>query len=271
MSFGDAFGYPYKSLAKIATIVLGFTILVAVLVSIAINSRDGSGLILLTAGTVIAQSLFLTGYGIRVIRHIMDGYDQSLPAIELIGDIGRGVVVSFAGLITFLPLIIFAFCGASMMIPSSSRYGASPEIGGSTILFIIIVIPFAVYLGWGFIVGMIRYANEEESGAMFQFGTNFGYVNSNIGASAGLFGHNLLLAIIYGITTTIISSVYNNTVTSSLTYRSDQNVIIAVLTVGYILSISLSLLQQFSGFHLIAQYAERIGINRFPDDEKMKY
>lgn len=274
MSFGSAFGYPYKNLPKIATIVLGFTLLIAVMVAMAVNSRSSDGILLLTAAIVIAQSLFLTGYGIRVVRHVMDGHEESMPNIEIMSDIGRGIVVSFAGFLTLLPVFIIAVCMMMSIFPMNVNTSptASPPNTGAICLFLIVILPLMVYFALGYIVAMIRYADTEESSAMFQFGTNFGYVNSNAASSIGYIFYIIVLAIIYGIGSTIVTEIYNSTITNSLTFRSDQNVVIAVLTVGYILSISFGMLQQFTNFHLMAQFAEQIGISRQTDSyEKMKY
>jgi len=272
MSFGDAFNYPFKNVPKVLTVVLVFTILVAVLVAMAMNSRSSDGFLLLTFGTIIAQSLFLTGYGIRIIREIQDGYDMDMPSFDIINDIGRGIVVCFAGFITFLPLVIFAVCASTMFVTSSSGYGYSSGIDGATIMLLLLMIPFAVYLGWGFMVGMLRYASEEESGAMFQFGTNFGYVNSNLGSAFSLLGYQILLGIIYAIVNFVVSGIYQSTVISSVTFRTDQTIILAIVTVSYILSIVISLFQQFAGLHLMAQFGEKIGITREPyEPEKAKH
>jgi len=271
MSFGEAFGYPFKNIPKVLTVVLVFTILVALLVSNLFNTRSNSAAMLLTWGIIIAQSLFLTGYGIRVLRHIQDGYDYDMPSFEILGDIGRGIVVCFAGILTFIPLIALLFCG-STLVAGSQSYSYSPSVSPSTALLILLMIPFAVYLSWGFVVGMLRYASTEESGALFEFGTNFGYVNSNIGSSFGFLGYNFLLAIIYAAVNFLVTMLYEGVFAGTLTYRTDQTTLIAVVTVGYILSITISLFQQFAGLHLMAQYGEKIGITRETyGDEKMKY
>lgn len=267
MSFGDAFSYPFKNKSKIFQIVLVFTILVVLLVANFISNRSNDSLLLLSFGIIIVQTLFLSGYGISVIRHIQKVDTYHFPAFDIMNDMGRGLAVIFAGIITMLPLVLFMFCGASLMTYTPSYGSASP----STILLVLLMIPFAVYLSWGLMVGMLRYAVEEHSGALFEFSRNFSIVNSNIGSAFSLLGYQILLGIIYYIVNNVVTFLYEVTLVDSITFRTDDTTLIVIVTIGTLLGITISLFQQFAGLHLLAQFGEKIGISGDYGDEKAKY
>lgn len=260
MSFGDGFSYPYKSIPKVFSIVLGFAILIAALVALAMNSQSVNSALLFLGGIVLVQALFLTGYGIRVIRHLMDGWEE-LPPLEIISDIGRGIVLIFAGILYALPLVLVLIGGSMLGVLGTST--------GAIILMVIVMIVFGIYLSWGFSVGMVRYAAEESSSMMFDFGKNFSYVNSNIGISFSLTARQFFLGVIYAIAIQVVSAIYNSMISGMVTFRTDQNILILLITIGYILSTVLNLFQQFGNLHFMYQYAEQLGIGR--GEEKLKH
>ena len=267
MSFGEGFGYPFKSLAKVFTIVLGFAILIAILVAMMMNSRATDTAILFLFGIVLAQTLFISGYGIRVIRQLMDGFDE-LPSLEILSDMGRGIVMTFAGIFYFLPLFLVFFCGAMAgAFGTLGSYNTNSSIG-TTVVMVVILLVFGIYLSWGLIVGMTRYAAEESTRALFQAGINFGYVNSNIGTSFGMTVRQFFLGVLYVIAINGSTFIYNSVISGTISYRTDINIIILLITLGYIISTTLNLFQQFSNFHFMYQYAEELGIGR--GETKMK-
>ncbi len=269
MSFGQAFGYPFKSIPKILTIVLVFTILVVLLIANYINSRSDDALLLFTAVTILSQTLFLSGYGIRIIRQVQAGDSEHLPAFDVFKDLGRGVVVVVAGIVSLLPLIFLFFCGVGMM--ARSLDGGYAESSSSTILSILLLIPLILYWSWGLYVGMLRYAAEERAGAMFEFSANFSRVNNNFGAMFSLLGYQILLAIIYYVVNLAVTFLYDVVFTDSITFQTDDTTLIAIVSVGAILSIMISLFQQFAWLHLVAQLGDKIGITDDFVEEKLKY
>ena len=232
------------------------------------NSRDMNSAMLLLLGIVFAQALFIPGYGIRVIRHLMDG-NEKLPSLEIVGDIGRGFAICIAGIFYFLPLFLVFFCGAMAGAFGTPSYYNASNSAGSAIVMIVVLVVFGVYLSWGFTVGMTRYAAEESVRALFQAGRNFTYVNSNIGTSFGLTFRQFVIGIIYVVAVNAYSFIYNNVVGGMINYRTDLNIIILLITIGYIISTTLNLLQQFANLHLMYQYADVLGIGR--GDEKLKH
>ncbi len=260
MSIGAGFAYPYKSLAKIFTIVIGFSIAIALLVAMAMNSDSANSALFFLGAIVIIQALFLTGYGIRVIRHLMDGQEK-LPPLEILGDVGRGIVIVFAGILYALPLLLVLVVGSMLgsILPSML----------ALILIVILLIVFAIYLSWGFTVGMVRYAAEESRSALFDFNGNLSYAKANKGLSFSLTARQFWLGVFYSIVIQLVSRFYNDMISGMITYRTDMNILILLVTIGFIISTTLNLLQQFANLHLMYQYAEELGIGR--GDEKLKH
>lgn len=255
MSFSDAFSYPYKSLPKVFTIVLGYTIIIAVLVMYVLNNPFSPGAIILTLGLALAEALFLTGYGIRVIRQVIEGH-ESLPPIEIGADIGRGILVVLSGVAHFLPLVGLFLIAGVMGVFSGNSDGAVALV----CLFVVIAIPVGILLSWAFMIGMARFAADENRSVLFQVGTNFGIARSNVGASISLTAYQIALGIVYAILTQVINKVYEGIVTPMISFDTSETIILIIVTVSVVISTTLSILQQFGNLHLLAQYAENIGI-----------
>lgn len=269
MSFSDAFSYPYKSLPKVFTIVLGFAIVIAVMVVIAINTRSIVGTLLLTGGIVIAQSLFLTGYGIRVIRSVMDGIEP-LPNIEIGEDIKRGFLVSLSGILHFLPLVALGILAGMMGVFNAfiDPYGRNADGAmGMLCLVLLIGLPLMFLLSWGFVIGMARYAVNDDSSALWQVGTNFGIAKDNVGACFSMSVYQFVMAIMYTILTQVVSAIYNGITGGMISFRTPEMVLVGIIILSYILSITISILNQFANLHFIAQLANKIGL----EDEKQKH
>ncbi len=255
MRFADAFKFPYNNLPKVLTIALGFALVVTGMVIFILRSDSTWGATLLTLAVVLAQSLFLGGYGIRVIRQVAH-HGDILPPIELGQDIGRGIVVTLAGIFYFLPLLAL-FILVSILAPS----GRAQDATAFFCLFAVVAIGLGIFLAFGFLVGMARYAVEEDRGAMFALSTNMGIARNNVGAIFSLIAHQIVMAIIYfGITwavDNVVSSAIINPIFDSFDF---QTAIIIIVAVSYVISTTLSILQNFANLHLIAQFAEQIGL-----------
>ena len=270
MSFGDAFGYPFKNLPKLLTIVIVFTIVIAILVGFAFQSPFSHGIELLYWGTFLAYGLFLSGYGVRVIRHVQEGNYDKMPSIKLFSDIARGVVMLLSALITFIPSILFVACVASFFITKTYApgYNFQSSIDSSSILMLIMLLPVLAYLLCGYAVGMIRYALEDRASTMFQFKTNFRYIHQNSSAAMAFIGYYILFAIIYGILSHLEGLAFDSALQNN--FGAEQMIILIIVTIGLLGTITVGLFQQLGVLHLVAQFGEKIGISR-NDDEKVKY
>lgn len=268
MSFIDGFKYPFRSLAKLFTIVLAFSILIVLVSIFSRNTYSLGGVTTLAIVLGFAQSFFLTGYGIRIVRHLMDGW-KKLPQLQIAKDIGRGVVVVFSGIIVYMPLVLLFFCGGMSGMSFDYLDTGNQRDFGSFFGTLVVMIPVFVYLTWGFTVGMARFAAEERRKALFEYSQNFSIVNRNIGASLRLTFYNFIMLVIYSIVGAGVDQIYTNITSGMLTFPYDPNTLTAVIAFGSILTLTLSLFQQFGNLHFMYQYADRIGIGR--GDEKVKH
>ena len=272
MSFGSALGYPFKSenIPKVLTIILSFLILVSSLVVLGLlfqssNMRGGLNIVSNLIGLV--YGLFVSGYMISAIRSVMDG-NETLPAINLGRDLSRGLACMLAGLIYAIPFIVVYVCvfasvigGMSMSMDNSLR-GNSGNTSGLMLCGAGLLILFMTFtIGMSYIVGMVRYAAEDNANALFNFGANFGTVMSNFGTVLGLFLRQLGMGIIYGILMMVLLFAGAGAV---LGMASDPNTPIPLvigLAIGmYIVFLSLALMSQLSSAHLFAGFGRDIGL-----------
>lgn len=250
MSFGKAFRFPFNNWPKVLTIALVFTIAIAVIVIASVNIDRLDSVLFMTLALVAVQALFLSGYGVRVVRHLLNGHD-TLPPIELVGDIGNGVMVLLGSLFHLLPLLGIGIVGGILSV----------FIGEFALLATFLIsVPVTFVLGWAIVIGLARYASNEYSSCMFEVQTNVDITKQHSGRMFAFTAWNLLLGIIYSVLTNVVSVVYDNTVAFNLWVGNWQTTAVVVLVVGYVLTITLSILQQLSSLHLIAQLAPQVGI-----------
>lgn len=268
MSFGEAFGFPFKAenLPKILNFILIYTIIIAVILVGGLLFNSFTTALFLTAPVSIAYSLFVSGYTIEVIRRIMEGEDV-LPASDLGRDIKRGFVVGVAGFVYMLPIIILFICVFSMIPMSSYGYSSMGSMNNSGDSLLPICGAFIVALGLLFfsgnalMIGMIRYAAEDRSGALYEFGHNFGYVTSNFGKLMGLFVRSFGIGIIFALVSGMIAGLIPTTET--ITPRGYLNVgagLVAFFVIESVISQTLTFMSQMSIAHLQARFGLDVGI-----------
>jgi hypothetical protein len=276
MSFGSALGYPFKSgnIPKILTIILSFLILVASLVVLGLlfrSSNMNNGLSLVSNLIGSAYGLFISGYMISVIRSVMDG-NELLPPVNLGRDLSRGLACMIAGFIYAIPFIIVFVCLFASIFSASmasmdvnnidsiqrSSDGINPLMlcgGGLLMLFL------SFTVGMSYVVGMVRYAAEDNASALFNFPANFSTVMANFGAALGLFFRQFGLGIVYGILAMIILFGTAGSVTAMVSdSRTPLPLVVAVAVGAYIVFLSLMLMSQLSSAHLYAGFGNDIGI-----------
>lgn len=274
MSFGDALGFPFKAenLPKTLNFILIYVIITASVMVLGLLANAFEIALLVSAIVGLGYSFFVSGYMIEVIRRIMDA-DESLPPSDLGRDLKRGGAVFVASLVYMIPFFILFFCafgvmGASMssMDFSGSSYGRggnSPD--GSAIMMVcglmIVGVVAAFFIFNSLLIGMIRYAAEDRSGAMFEFGTNLSYVTSNAGAFMGLFLRSFGIGFIYGFLQGIVTGILQTD--AQLLDSGFNNVgfgLMALIVVETVITQTLALMSQFSVAHLQAKLGNELGI-----------
>ncbi len=278
MSFFSAFKYPFQNLAKVISIALVMTIAIAVCITLILNTHDWSPLLQLlfrieqpqssvetlkpmsgsaAIGTwglllVVAISGFwLSGYSLTVVRSIMS-QEERLPEVVFWRNIKDGVylfVASAAYVTVFIILLaIVAIIASIFWFPL-----------GLEIVFFLVVLPalFAVacVMGWGYYVGMARFAVEGNFRACRQIWRNMHWARRHPRAGLTILLYMVGLTIFYGIlfviADPIVGRILDATIGSNL---------MASFTAWIIEYYLLNLLLHFSSQHLIAQYGLKVGI-----------
>ena len=265
MSFVEAFKFPLKNLPKVLTIALAYAIfatgvvLLAQLMGTDTNTvfSEQPNLSFIHLCIVLAQMLFLGGYGLRVIRRLMDGH-EILPKIQFLSDLNQGVMVTFAGIYYLIPMFIW-FALFSLIDGLSGASSTSLMDG----LFILVTLLLGLTLAFSFIVGMARYAIDEKTEDFFALTQNVGIVRMNFGATFSLAVYQFGLGVIY-LVITFGAGLVLALVIGILGINPNKSIIAyALLTVIYT---TFEIMRNFASLHLIAQYAQRIGLS--PNKQK---
>lgn len=285
MNIDSALQYPFKSIAKVLTIVLIFATGFAFLLAMLLNSIDFMAYMQAAAyyieyefmpaldppsgmfvpaiiGLVIlllVQGFWISGYGISVIRHILEGYEK-LPEFDFGKNMMDGLALFFASIwygLAYLP-IMFVF-----MIILGMTSANDGTAGLAVVTFcagIIAVIPFTALMGWAYFVGMARTAVDNDRSALFQIPTNFGIARKNVKACLTLMGFQILLAIIFGIASQGINWLLEFVSDIFVGNSVDNNTFLVIVIISLTVTFTVNVIQQFSSLHILAQFAENIGV-----------
>ena len=283
MDFTAAFKYPFNNAAKVLTIVLAMTIAFALCLALIVNAYDWNGLAedvnsMIVTGVemseehpsgdvlervfagvsaatlgllgLIAVSIvggfWFSGYSVDVVRSIMAG-DDVMPAI----DFGRSLRQGF---VLFLSAILYALLFCVYLAVVALLAALLGNLGGLIVIVAVIAaIPILFLMGWGYYIGMARYADTEDSGAVFQIMQNMKTARVNLGVSVALVFWQIVLTAIYNIASRLVNGVLDGIVGSGI--------LLTGLVISMIVVFALNMFQHFSAQHLIAQYAMQIGID----------
>ena len=290
MNFSNAFRYPFRNFAKVMSIVLVMTIAIAVFIAMLINSHDWSPLLAHMYGfetlepttetlqplnstaisgifglllAAVISGFWLSGYSIEVIRSIMRN-EEWMPAIEFGRNLKDGFylfVSSVAYWLLFMVLVVVLAVAASI-VGSFDGFGRFFYLAAAVFALAAVCI-----MGWGYLVGMARYAAEGDYKASWQVWRNMRMARTNPRTGFVLLLYMIALSIIYAVVRGIVDGIFGGITGANL---------FAGITVSIIIYYVFNLMQHFSTQHLIAQYAVEIGIgdDRYGpdlDDEKVKY
>ncbi len=271
MNFSSAIRYPFVNFAKVFSIVLVMTIAMALFTGLLFNAIDLEGSITeLSAwdgishldlppfsfsgnavmgvagiiGVAIVSGLWLSGYSVSVLRALMQG-ERLLPMIAFSRDFVDGIYLFLASLaygLLFVVLLVVEFIVLSIV----GQLGFLAGLFGLA-AFALSIAAVAV-MGWAYFVGMARMAAEGDRRAAWQFRYNIGIARQNWKWGAFLLLYMFLLTMIYGVFSSLVGNLFGGLVGE------------AYMTISIILYYFFNLMQHFSTQHLIAQYAEAIGI-----------
>ena len=293
MDFTSALMYPFKSFAKVLTIVLVMTIAIAVFLGMVLNSFDwmrlmnaleyyvqyGSdylpyfdppsamfipGLIGLFT-VMIVQGFWLSGYSVRVIRHVMDGY-ETLPNVEFGNDLRKGFYLFLTNILYGLLFLPFIAVVGMLMAMTSSPNGGGGLAGLVFCSAFLVAIPLVILLGWAYLIGMARFATEDERRVLFQIRTNLSLARQNIKPSLSLTGFMILLGLTFWFVSQFIGNALQLVTKSFFNGTLNDTTVLIIFIMPLMLSLAMNIIQEFSRMHLIAQYAYKIGIYDTDDE-----
>ena len=268
MNFSSAFKYPFHNFAKVMSIVLALTIAFAVFCAMIVNSHDWTPLFAhlyeievadtsvntfeaLSGTTIIgifglvvvaiASGFWLSGYSIEVIRAVMRE-DEWMPAVDMSQNVKDGALLFVSSVVywlLFIALIVVVAVGNLML-------------GGFVTLALMVFAFVAIcVMGWGYFVGMARFALEGDYRASWEIWKNMRTARENWRSGANLLLYMIALSIIYGIVRQIVDGIFGGLMGANL---------LAGITVSIIIYYIFNLMQHFSTQVLIAQYAGAINL-----------
>lgn len=287
MSLGKAVKFPFANgnFNKVLQIGIVFGVIAAL--EVVINGGEGTG-----AGTLIGLAggilfgLFVSGYGVLVMQNIFRG-NETLPEFEVAESMRRGLKVFLASLVYAIPIVVVFACmigflavnlgaNAESILDELSRQIANPnytprfseaenQAFSSLALtfcgFMLAYIPLAIVLGYAAQIGLVRFAAENRSGALYEFGTNIKLVFSNfgkilillilqIGLAIVVFAISVFIGICVGFLGAFTTSMMGTA--GVILYLSILNLIIGILNTVH----QMSNLHLLSGFGVDAGFAD---------------
>ena len=226
MSFSQAFKYPFRNFAKVFSIVLVLTIAFAAFIALIMNSYDWVELwnslaaddlveyathdlesftpavfigVLGVLVVAIVAGFWLSGYSVAVIRSLIDG-EEVMPDISFSRNMKDGAYLFIASLAYW---ILFAI--AIIVAGIAGGIAGSLQFLGVLVVIaaLIIMIVIACLMGWGYFIGMARFAVEGDYRASWQIWRNMRMARREWKAGIGLEIYWVLLTIAYGVLRTL--------------------------------------------------------------------
>ena len=208
----------------------------------------GFGLLLMLLVAVFGGFWF-SGYSLDVVRSVMAG-KEAMPEFE----IGGNLLAGFQLFLACLAYGIAACLGLAVYLVVGSLGGVLALVG------LILLVVFWALLGWGYYVGMARFAAGEGLGALFGILANTLTARREWKAGLALTGWSIVLALVYKVASSVIDGIVGGLMAGDIVLD------FAILIVVYF---AFNFFQHFSTQHLLAQYAMSIGISaRVVDKEK---
>lgn len=249
MSFGSAFSYPFENIGKVLT--LAFIYVVISLVTF-LGGMLGAMVGLLLNLTF---SIFVAGYMVSVTRHVAD-YGYGAPDNNVGDNLGRGLAVMLAGILYMLPVIL-VMIGGFLVLGNPFDYYSDVSTT-NWVAFGLLLLLLAIFSSWSLFVGMVRFAMEDRSGALFDMGRNLNTVTNNLGICFGLFLRQFGIGLVFGIIMGVIATVWMMLVGG--VGSSSIALIMALLTVYQFFIMSVSIAGQLANAHLLAGFGEALGL-----------
>ncbi len=283
MSFSSAFKFPFKNFAKVFSIVLVLTIAFAIFLGLLLNSHDWSPLVAHLYGldpadydngapgpmggsavagllglvvVAIVSGFWLSGYSIEVIRSVASD-NEFMPEVEFSRNLKDGFYLFLSSVVYWLILVVILVVLMVVLMAVESIDIVKMLVATLGFLFTAAAM---CLMGWAYFIGMARFALEGEHRASWQVRRNLQLSIANWRKGATLLVYMIFLSIIYNSLRGIVDGIFGG---------------VGGLMVGVTLSVIImyffNLMQHFSTQHLIAQFANEIGLRSDNyDPEKSK-
>jgi hypothetical protein len=261
MSISDTLNYPFRNnnMLKILPIALAYGIILY-LMNFGTIERN-TAVICGASFAVLVFSMVISGYYISALRRLQAG-DENLPDVDFGKNVKDGVLVVLAGLLYFLPVIILVF--VAFMLTGGMNLNSSDAAGGSILLLcgaMIGAIILGIVLSAAMQVGIVRFAAEESSSALFDVTGNWSIATSNFGTVLGLWGRTFIIGLIGGIVSGIVTTILNTMFPGQTRPFFEPTLMFwlvsALLNVAaYTISLFIVLAQ----YHLIYRFGVELGI-----------
>ena len=245
-----AISYPYRNMPKIITMVIILGIALVAFASMiergeemrgpwhhpsySASTNENLGLAGLFL-SFICFATWLAGYCLDVIRHSGQGY-RSLPAVDILGNLGNGLVF-------WMSRLLWGLLGTIVILEILE------PARGQSLVFDLVLYTFCLIIALESVAAAARCAVLNRASAAFAFPQNLAFLLEHKSAFAGLIVRLVLLNAAYVIA--------NNAIVQAMTWierslRFDNYLIfIAVFCVGVLLV----LIQIMTSLHLIGQFA----------------
>lgn len=202
MYFFDSIMYPFNSDRLVGKLLTGLLLIIIPIIN-------------------IFGGIILAGYGIKVMRHVMQG-DKNLPEFEFGDDFMRGLMVIVGIIVWIIPIVILTIIITLVF--------------GDNILGVFLSMIISLLYTPLQIVAIAKYAASDELGSFFQFGEIFETVTSNMGYVLMLYVNLIAFSFVMGIG----------------------------IMLGFLLlvipGVILAVASTFAQYHLIATFAQQVGI-----------
>ena len=161
---------------------------------------------------LILPGLILQGYVVKIIRQVMNGDWDGLPEWDDWGGLLRdGFYVFVAELVYTLPFILLMIVGGLATGGMASLSGgddlAAMVAAGGGLLFLCLILLFAIAFLFLAPAILIQYAIKDDFGALFRFNEVFGLMRANMADILMVFLVSVVAAIAVSLVTGVLSVV----------------------------------------------------------------
>lgn len=250
MNHRRAISYPYRNMPKIITMVIILGIALVAFASMIERGEDmrssssysyNSGLTFVDLGlsglflSFACSMIWLAGYSLDVIRHASQGF-RSLPAVDILGNLGNGLVF-------WMSRLLWGLVGTILILEFFE------PARGKLLVFDFVLFAYYLIIALESLSAAVRCAMLNQASAAFAFPQNLAFLLENKSAFAGLLARLFLLNTAYMIA--------NNAYVQVMTWIDgslgidNYLIFIAVFCVGVLLV----LIQIMTSLNLIGQFA----------------